>query len=884
MLKKCYLFKFVIVFAVFLNVLFHFTPVKAAYEVTLDFFNVGQGHCGVLKIKEEANSPPRYALFDAGSSSLAQELKYSKDQPSIPLAHSSSRRKSNVVTRSRQSLMDTEFKGNRKKPEEEELKQDLIQKIRETLGEKTKRSTINVDLVVISHKDIDHSGWLRDIFNKEDDHIGSLIMGSFPEDYNFQTLHWIEKLLHKQKKTNVFFPSLTFDALQSLTDVLPIEAIKERKLSFLEKKEMKKNKTRNIKNKRDEEKIIIQEEEKEEQEKIQSRFTESWERDSSYADCAYYSIERNEVVTVSGMQRISEEFQKAFKLSETVGIHLLIANASHSLVNNVGIRKTLESDDNSDSLVIKIQHREFSAILPGDATGVTTDCIAALYKEKEKFLEATVLLASHHGSIADKTNSQKWLELVNPEYVVVSNGFKFGHPDEGVFQRLYKDWKQAKDKAKRLHLVSPVHKILTNTSMREDWIIHETQQAIFSTLGSGTISVVNKGTGETLLSTERDGKVTIISRQKAQEDHARFVDLKKEGNTVIATPKKEVDHRERKGEIISADTPSPLKYLHTPKRKRELPKEEPKRSSSTKKTKLLSEVPFSFDNPRRDALKGLEAYRLLKVNYRDAKPEIFGLYEKYILGAVIGDGDCFFHAVFTKKDQQAEQVTKGASIIRKNLEKIIKKNASYKDIMRRELLAECKTRKNEQGDVLKEVYEKLEANKKHEEVREKERKQLTSQLSEEIFEKNYQELEETEKDHIQDLVFGKLPDFLKPRALYQDQELLKLISDDAVLNYIKRYESNSGERSYIELPVGRGELASIARVIAESQGVLVHCFLYDVNKQELNYKGSLGPKNSHRIASILHYGNHYWALYNKKESEERRQGIIQADLNAHKYL
>lgn len=145
------------------------------------------------------------------------------------------------------------------------------------------------------------------------------------------------------------------------------------------------------------------------------------------------------------------------------------------MVGKTGIRKTLNSDDNSDSLVVKIQNgRDFSVIIPGDATGVTTDCIAALYQGKEAFLSASVLLLSHHGSITEKTNSQKWLRLVNPEYAVISNGFKHGHPDEGVFQRLYKDMNKKEDVDKRLKLVSPAHKVLTNTSIREDWIVRTT--------------------------------------------------------------------------------------------------------------------------------------------------------------------------------------------------------------------------------------------------------------------------------------------------------------------------------------------------------------------------------------------------------------------------
>ncbi|KAB2834068.1 MAG: hypothetical protein F9K49_05755 [Caedimonadaceae bacterium] len=300
--------------------------------------------------------------------------------------------------------------------------------------------------------------------------------------------------------------------------------------------------------------------------------------------------------------------------------------------------------------------------------------------------------------------------------------------------------------------------------------------------------------------------------------------------------------------------------------------------------KATPQNPFSFDKPCNEPLKKLQAYRSIKVNYRGRKPDLSGLYNRYILGAAIGDGDCFFHAVFTKKTQREMNVKEFASRLRRELGKIINNSVTYKDIMRRELLAESRTRKNEQGDLLQKLYEKLKENEQYEIKRQKQVNLLVPAISQETFMKVSKDLNKNEQDQVQDLVLAKLPHDLKPRVLYQDQELLGLISDEAVINYVQRYESNSGERSYIELPVGEGELASIARVIADYQGYLIHYFLYDTRNDELNYKGSMGNRFSQNVVSILHNGvNHYWALYNKKESEERREGIIQADLNAQEY-
>jgi beta-lactamase superfamily II metal-dependent hydrolase len=74
-------------------------------------------------------------------------------------------------------------------------------------------------------------------------------------------------------------------------------------------------------------------------------------------------------------------------------------------------------DDNTDSLVVKIKHKESSAILTGDATGLTTTRILNNYYVHEDFLLTYVLLASHHVSFSHVSNNDAWVQATLPEFV-----------------------------------------------------------------------------------------------------------------------------------------------------------------------------------------------------------------------------------------------------------------------------------------------------------------------------------------------------------------------------------------------------------------------------------------------------------------------------------
>lgn len=114
------------------------------------------------------------------------------------------------------------------------------------------------------------------------------------------------------------------------------------------------------------------------------------------------------------------------------------------------------SNFNDEGVVARLEFRDFSILLTGDATsGAETDLLLAGQPVK-----STVLKVGHHGSRTSTT--QRFLDAVDPAVAIVTTGIKnqFGHPHEDVIARL-------------------------ETSL--------SQEAVFVTRERGTIAVITDG-------------------------------------------------------------------------------------------------------------------------------------------------------------------------------------------------------------------------------------------------------------------------------------------------------------------------------------------------------------------------------------------------------
>jgi len=87
---------------------------------------------------------------------------------------------------------------------------------------------------------------------------------------------------------------------------------------------------------------------------------------------------------------------------------------------------------NENSVVLRLAFGETSVLLPGDAEDDQEAYLVDNYGEK---LDATVLLAGHHGSAG--SSSPAFLDAVAPAVVVVSSAYdsRYGHPHEETLDR-----------------------------------------------------------------------------------------------------------------------------------------------------------------------------------------------------------------------------------------------------------------------------------------------------------------------------------------------------------------------------------------------------------------------------------------------------------------
>jgi competence protein ComEC len=90
------------------------------------------------------------------------------------------------------------------------------------------------------------------------------------------------------------------------------------------------------------------------------------------------------------------------------------------------------TDENNNSLVLKITQGDVSFLFPGDIGEASEKELIELAGDR---LASTVLIAPHHGSRT--SSSRAFLEAVDPEAIVISVGWKnrFHFPHPSVIKR-----------------------------------------------------------------------------------------------------------------------------------------------------------------------------------------------------------------------------------------------------------------------------------------------------------------------------------------------------------------------------------------------------------------------------------------------------------------
>ena len=151
-------------------------------------------------------------------------------------------------------------------------------------------------------------------------------------------------------------------------------------------------------------------------------------------------------VLIGEQYEISENYQKFLKIVKEKDIHVMQVEAGQELHiekdfyidvlwpnSNKIIRENML---NNNSLVLKMEYKNFSMLFTADIEKIAEKEILNLYKDYPEKLQATILKVAHHGSKTSTT--EEFLKTVNPQYAFIGIGENnlFGHPNEEIIRRL----------------------------------------------------------------------------------------------------------------------------------------------------------------------------------------------------------------------------------------------------------------------------------------------------------------------------------------------------------------------------------------------------------------------------------------------------------------
>lgn len=539
---------------------------KSSAIVTIKVLNVGQGNCVTLKVEEEGEVP-QYMLIDAGSSGFGKAIKFSQQIGELPPLRTPVKSSGYSSFRSPppSTIKKHPIPSTPRQLEQKKIKQGAKQAIRAALGEGVEEdefdsflvgnepNSIKVKTIVITHPDKDHYIWLKELFT-DNDRVENIVLAGLPEDYNKSTLDWLKANIGA---VNIFFPALSY---------LPMK---------------------------------------------ESTFEEIIRGDNKARDYAEHACsDEDGIIKMDTGEPVSKEFQNAFYFGENIKVFMLSINPLHVKGRTGRIIRLCDEDPedkNKESLVMKIQNGSSSMILTGDATQATTNKIFGNYHQS--FLKSEILLASHHGSSTHGSNSQEWLDLINPRYVLISNGLSYGHPSEEAYERFHMDINPLKNVTRHSVIVGKASKEAKEGTPCKEANLHETNAPIFSTLSSGTITVTLSGKAQ--IETQNEGIIKennglpeeetskIISFDESADDLINIGEDEEAQNFALnlsVTSKDFLTHLhtyENKNYLTIARAVSPGTYEYTPSKLKNI-KEGTRNLNPLNEAKLLNLLKEKF--------------------------------------------------------------------------------------------------------------------------------------------------------------------------------------------------------------------------------------------------------------------------------------------------
>ena len=168
--------------------------------------------------------------------------------------------------------------------------------------------------------------------------------------------------------------------------------------------------------------------------------------DSDHVEGLLTLLERMNVnkVIISKQGETSENYEQFKKLVKEKKIKVIVVKSKNqiSIEKNINIQILWPKEDqitenilNNNSIVAKLNYKNFSILLTGDIEEIAEREILEEYKDSN-ILKSTILKVAHHGS--KSSSIQSFLDKVKPKIALIGVGKDntFGHPNDGVIERL----------------------------------------------------------------------------------------------------------------------------------------------------------------------------------------------------------------------------------------------------------------------------------------------------------------------------------------------------------------------------------------------------------------------------------------------------------------
>lgn len=149
-------------------------------------------------------------------------------------------------------------------------------------------------------------------------------------------------------------------------------------------------------------------------------------------------------VFIAKQKEDSENYQKFRKIVQDKKIKVKILKMGDKISINKNLYFDIiwpgsqligENSINNNSLIIKLNYKEYSMLFTGDIEKIAEDEILKKYKNKST-LKSDILKVAHHGSKTSTT--EEFLKKVNPKIALIGVGENnmFGHPNNQVLEIL----------------------------------------------------------------------------------------------------------------------------------------------------------------------------------------------------------------------------------------------------------------------------------------------------------------------------------------------------------------------------------------------------------------------------------------------------------------